>query len=245
VPFGVIHATPNFMLKDDVKAVSAAINAAQGAEVIVVDTFAQVTPGANENAGEDMGLALKHARRIGEETGAVVILVHHSGKDEARGARGWSGLRAAADAELEVVKTPAGRWMRTTKQKDGDDTGEWGFQLAKVAIGEDDRGREIESCVVLEAGVPEDRRRGAKAAPAEVTDKWQKAVLDAMAELTIGQEMVPRPDLTEATIRMREGDNLKSNIRSQRLSARDAIDALIKARRLGVENNFVMVREEE
>jgi hypothetical protein len=78
-----------------------------------------------------------------------------------------------------------------------------------------------------------------------VTDKWQKAVLDAMAELTIGQEMAPRPDLTEATIRMREGDNLKSNIRSQRLSARDAIDALIKARRLGVENNFVMVREEE
>jgi hypothetical protein len=154
VPFGVIHATPNFMLKDDVKAVAAAINAAQGADVIVVDTFAQVTPGANENAGEDMGLALKHARRIGEETGAVVILVHHSGKDEARGARGWSGLRAAADAELEVVKTPAGRWMRTTKQKDGDDTGEWGFQLAKVAIGEDDRGREIESCVVLEAGVP-------------------------------------------------------------------------------------------
>lgn len=52
-------------------------------------------------------------------TGATVVLVHHAGKDTSKGARGWSGLRAAADAELEVVRSPEGRLLRVTKQKEG------------------------------------------------------------------------------------------------------------------------------
>jgi hypothetical protein len=50
-----------------------------------------------------MGLALSHCKHIYEVTGAIVLLVHHSGKDAAKGARGWSGIRAAADTEIEIV----------------------------------------------------------------------------------------------------------------------------------------------
>lgn len=121
VPFGVIHAAPNLLQKTDVIDVCKAISAAGGADLIIVDTFAQTTPGANENAGEDVGKALAHCREMHRSTGAVVLLVHHAGKDLSRGARGWSGLRAAADAEIEVSRQGTGRLARSTKQKDGED----------------------------------------------------------------------------------------------------------------------------
>jgi RecA-family ATPase len=80
----VIHAAPNMLLKEDALDVCKSILASGGADLVIVDTFAQVTPGANENAAEDMGKALAHCRGIHVATGAVVLLVHHSGKDQSR-----------------------------------------------------------------------------------------------------------------------------------------------------------------
>lgn len=151
---GVIHAAPNLLEKVDALDVARAIQASGGADVVIVDTFAQTTPGANENAGEDMGKALAHCKGIHRATGAVVVLVHHAGKDPTRGARGWSGLRAAADAELEVVREPSGRMLRLSKQKDGEDELAWGFDLEVVEIGVDEDLEPITSCVVIEAALP-------------------------------------------------------------------------------------------
>ena len=152
---GLIIAPPNFMLKDDIAELVKAVIAAGGADVIMVDTYAQVTPGANENAAEDMGLALANARALGEATGALIILVHHSGKDAHRGSRGWSGIKAAADAELEVIKHENGqREIRITKMKDGDDGLSWGFKLEIIEVGLDDDGEVITSCVAIEAELP-------------------------------------------------------------------------------------------
>ena len=52
---------------------------------------------------------------------APLALVHHSGKDASKGARGWSGLRGAADVELEVWRIGDARALKVTKQKDGDE----------------------------------------------------------------------------------------------------------------------------
>ena len=153
VPVSVLNGAPNLMLLEDAKDLAAGVLAA-GADtsVIVVDTLAQTTPGANENAGEDMGKALGHCKRLHELTGALVVLIHHSGKDQARGARGWSGLRAAADAEIEVVRTETGqRSLRLSKAKDGEDGLEWGFALDVVQVGVDEDLEPITSCVVVEA----------------------------------------------------------------------------------------------
>jgi hypothetical protein len=201
LPFGVIHAAPNFLQKEDIKAVIAAIEASGGADVVVVDTFAQVTPGANENAGEDMGLALKNARAIGDAVGAAVILVHHSGKDASKGARGWSGLRAAADAELEVLRVEGTRWIRTTKQKDGDDEGQWGFKLEVVNIGVDEDDDVITSCVAIEAAPPEG---GARGKLARAPGKWEVAILEALAELQVGGGRIQLADLIAASVAKRE-----------------------------------------
>lgn len=154
VPLSVLNAAPNLLEKVDAKDIVVGLRAIGGSDLIVVDTFAQTTPGANENAGEDVGKALGHCKRIHELTGAMVLLIHHSGKDASKGARGWSGLRAAADAEIEVVRTDAGRYLRLSKSKDGEDGLEWGFDLEVVQLGVDEDLDPITSCVVVPAAMP-------------------------------------------------------------------------------------------
>jgi hypothetical protein len=183
VPLGIIHATPNFLQKADAIDVAKAVVAFGKADVVIVDTFAQVIPGANENAAEDIGKALAHCRGIHNATGAVVVLVHHAGKDPSKGARGWSGLRAAADAEIEVVRTPVGRMLRVSKQKDGIDGREWGFDLEVVQIGMDEDGDVIDSCVVKEAEIPTTGRLD----PKKRIGPWEKLVLDVVGEMALGQ----------------------------------------------------------
>lgn len=183
VPISILHAAPNLLDKTDPVELCRAIVAEGGFEVVVVDTFAQVTPGANENAAEDMGKALKHCREIHRITGAVVVLVHHAGKDPTKGARGWSGLRAAADAEIEVVRTPQGRMARISKQKDGEDGLEWGFDLQTVPVGVDEDGDVIDSCVVIEAPIPERKVNE----PARKLGKWETLAVQVLGEILASQ----------------------------------------------------------
>lgn len=194
VPMSVMETAPNFLMADDVKAVAKAVQASHGASVIIVDTFAKVTPGANENAGEDMGKAIDNCRRIGEATGALVILVHHTGKDIERGARGWSGIRAAADFEAEVCRDQAAgkRWLQITKQKDGDDDGRWGFKLDDVMIGLDEDGDAVTSCVVAEDDVPE--RGNARQEKGVTYGPLEQLLIETYEELALGGP-VKKPDL--------------------------------------------------
>ena len=157
----VMYAAPNVMDKDDIAELLRAIRAAGDFDVIFVDTFAQVTPGANENAAEDMGHALANVRALREASGAMVILVHHAGKDASKGSRGWSGLKAAADVQLEVVRHDSGaREMHLEKMKDGEDGLRWGFNLEIVEMGVDADGDPITSCVVVEADLPKAEEPG-------------------------------------------------------------------------------------
>lgn len=183
LPFGVVHAAPNLLLRPDAADLARAILDSGGADVVVLDTFAQVTPGANENSAEDVGQALAHCKGIHRATGAVVVLVHHSGKDASKGARGWSGLRAAADCELEVLRTGAGRWVRLSKMKDGQDEGAWGFDLLPVPVGLDEDGQALQSCAVVEAPVPVAQGAG-RARP---LGKWEALLAQVVGEMALAQ----------------------------------------------------------
>jgi hypothetical protein len=218
---GVIHAAPNLILKEDALDVAKAIKASGGADVVIVDTFAQTTPGANENAGEDMGKALAHCKGIHRATGAVVVLVHHAGKDPTKGARGWSGLRAAADAELEVVRTPTGRALRLSKQKDGEDELEWGFDLEVVKIGVDEDLEPITSCVVIEAAMPV-----IGAGAVRKLGVVEKVVNDVIQEFATAQTegIEVGPVLAEAVKRMEPPTDGKRDTRKMR--ARKALESL-------------------
>ena len=140
--------TPNLLEPAHITDLIKDIRQRQPYDLIVMDTFAQVMPGANENSGEDVGKALAECKRIHRHTGAMVLLVHHSGKDASKGARGWSGLRAAADVELEVLRSDELRSISVTKLKDGQDGAQIGFKLHTVILGEDEDGDDITSCIV-------------------------------------------------------------------------------------------------
>lgn len=148
-PMQIIHRLiPNLTDATSVAKLVEDVTALGPFDLIVLDTFAQVTPGANENSGEHMGDALANCRLIRAPHDSMILLVHHVGKDSSRGARGWSGLKAAADVELEVVNNENARHVEVTKMKDGETGFIQGFTLATVVLGTDSRGDDISSCVV-------------------------------------------------------------------------------------------------
>ena len=158
---GVIADAPNLLEKTDVKDLLLALAAFGKVDMIIVDTLAQTMPGGNENSGDDMGRVLAHCKAIHKHTGALVVLVHHSGKDASRGARGWSGLRGAADAQIEISRAGDDRAAIIDKQKDGGGEGdEYGFKLNIVTIAEDEDGEPITSCTLEHTdAVPRSERK--------------------------------------------------------------------------------------
>lgn len=240
LPIGVIADAPNLMEKQDALDVAKAIVQAGGADLIVVDTFAQTMPGANENAGEDVGRALAHCKGIHRATGAMVLLVHHSGKDAGRGARGWSGLKAAADVELEVVRVDERRSLSVSKMKDGAGEGmEYAFRLNSVVLGLDDDGDEITSLVVEHAdGAGASVRKVARLKLGE----YERAVVDVVEELGgLTGETVPLEDVIVAAVARiphdggddRRRDNVKraaTNLVDKKgLLARDGVGLRLKS----------------
>ncbi|WP_233470956.1 helicase RepA family protein [Paraburkholderia caribensis] len=140
--------------EDDARNLIAAIKSVeaqtgQKAALIVGDTLARMSAGANENSGEDMGLVVSRFDRIRAETGAHFLLIHHSGKDATKGARGHSCLRAAVDTEIEVRDTPEGKFATVTKQRDLAGKGNRiGFSLKVLEMGKNQWGSPATSCVV-------------------------------------------------------------------------------------------------
>ena len=128
----------------------------QLARLIIGDTLARLSAGANENAGQDMGLVVRRFDRIRTECEAHFLLIHHSGKNAAAGARGWSGVRAAVDTEIEVTDSPAGKCAEITKQRDLSTKGDRiGFKLHVVTLGLTKWKTPATSCVVMPADAPE------------------------------------------------------------------------------------------
>jgi len=118
--------------------------------LIVIDTLAVTFGGGDENKSEDMGAYVANIKRIVAETGAAVLIVHHCGKDEAKGMRGHSALLGALDAELAIEMAGDGqRILRTGKVRDGDAYADlFAFKLRTVELGIDADGDPVRTCVV-------------------------------------------------------------------------------------------------
>lgn len=200
LPIGIINAAPNILEADDVSEIAASIKAVGNVVLVLIDTLAQVTPGSNENASEDMGKALANAMTLRRVTGAMVGLIHHAGKDVARGARGWSGLKGAMDVEIEITRdedTDA-REIRISKMKDEADGVRFGFALETVVLGMDEDGDEYRSCVVVEADT-RPKRDGKSGVRGGLKQRgtWQMVVLEAIGS---GIEAATLPELVDAVL---------------------------------------------
>lgn len=112
--------------------------------MIVVDTLARAMAGGDENLAKDMGVFVTHIDRLRAATGATADIIHHTGKDKAKGARGSSALRAATDTELEIEP---GR-LSVAKQRDLAKVDDFAFELESVEVGHRADGKPVTACVV-------------------------------------------------------------------------------------------------
>ena len=93
--------------------------------LVVIDTLARSFGGGDENNGESMGEFIVGCDAIRNAfDGAAVMIVHHSGKDTTRGARGHSSLFGAVDTELELKRSQGTDTVsiRNSKQKDAEES---------------------------------------------------------------------------------------------------------------------------
>lgn len=120
--------------------------------LVVIDTLNQTAAGADENSAKDMGRYIASMKRIRDETGATIVVVHHSGKDPGKGMRGSSSLLGAMDTTVEVIRDRQMRAITVTvhKQKDAEREPPMRFNLERVDLpGEPDWNGRLPSSLVL------------------------------------------------------------------------------------------------
>ena len=101
--------------------------------LLVIDTLNRNAPGTDEGA-EDIGRIIATIDMLRRHhPNVTVLLVHHSGKDATRGARGHSALLGAVDTEISLKPVPGGFTVETTKQKEGPLTGPVTLGLTEAA----------------------------------------------------------------------------------------------------------------
>jgi len=131
-----------------VKAVSKARN--MPVHLIIGDTLARMSAGANENSGEDMAPVMARFDQVAKATGAAITIIHHNGKNAAAGARGWSGIRAHIDTEIEVTVENDTRMATVTKQRELPGKGDvLYFKLEIVEMGVSKFGGKATTCVAI------------------------------------------------------------------------------------------------
>jgi hypothetical protein len=123
--------------------------------LIVIDTLSRAMAGGNENGPEDMTAFIANVDALRDYTGAHTMVVHHTGKDAAQGARGHSSLRAATDTEIELEVDGTIRTATATKQRDLDPAKPFVFKLKVHDLGADPDGDAVTTCTIEAASQDE------------------------------------------------------------------------------------------
>lgn len=131
---------------EDVNELAAAI---PYGSVVIVDTLNRAAPTSDENSSKEMGEILEACKHLQALIGGLVVLIHHTGKDTTRGARGHSSFFAALDGAIEVERTATQRSWSVAKAKDGQDGKSVPFELKSHVLGFDTDGDEITSCTIV------------------------------------------------------------------------------------------------
>lgn len=122
-----------------------------GVDMTIVDTVARSFGSGDENSAKDMGSFIRNLDMIRESVSPHVMAIHHSGKDEAKGARGSSSFRAALDTEIAVNRVGTSRRIRLimTKQKDAEEAEP--IQMEAVSLEFVDRFGVIQKSAVMKS----------------------------------------------------------------------------------------------
>ncbi|MBN8606226.1 MAG: AAA family ATPase [Caulobacterales bacterium] len=179
-------------------------------QFVVIDTLSIAMAGLDEIAGQHMTLVVNALHRIKRETGACVVALAHTGKNEKAGIRGHSSQLGNVDTTIEIVchnketvregnkkhviehevtlATP--RSANVRKQRDGEGNRKWPFVLAlKETALTDARGRPVTSPAVDECEQFADLDADAEAAsPAKHLSKSDRAAMAVLSALIAKHE---------------------------------------------------------
>jgi hypothetical protein len=212
---------------EDVLAACKALESQMGEQValIVVDTLSVTFGGGDENGPEDMGLYVSNIKRLKDITGAAVLIVHHSGKDESRGMRGHSALLGALDAELIVEKLDAtpgwpSRMLKSGKLREGQSNADiFPFDLEVRSLGLDPDGDVVSTCVVMPASVSAERlRRPSVGTQAKLLSALERAHRGGQPVWTdkeireIAKAHMGRNAITQAILALADGGFLRQSV---------------------------------
>ena len=210
--------------------------------IVVIDTLNKAASPMDENSSADMGKVIEAARALQAQTGGLVVLVHHTGKNVAAGLRGHSSLLGALDAAIEVTREGAVRCWCVTKQKDGADGVERRFTLLEVGLGEDQDGDPITSCCVCE-----DQSDASTPLPQGLN---QRAVLEAIEPLfDAGTADAPGTPPSTVSIRIEQAimagaSKLSCPSDKRNTRAREAISGMISRGLLGSHEGWLWRRRQ-
>ena len=161
----------------------------QPVRLLIIDTVSRALAGGNENSSDHMGAFIKRCDKLRANTGAHVMLLHHTGKDTSLGARGHSSLRAAVDTEIEMTwdKKERSGLATVTKQRDSRTEGTFAFKLADFDVDVRADGSPVTSCVVVPV-----KDEGHPASPETHLTRAAKIALSALTK-ALEKEGQPAP----------------------------------------------------
>lgn len=151
---------------------------------VLIDTVSQVLCGGDENHPKYMGAFISNVTRIIQETGAHVMLVHHSPADNPQKLRGHTSLLAACDTTILISKAGQFRRAEVMKANDAEEGVAFTFDLESVELGKDHDGKVTMAPVVvpvetnaLTAG-PGDQKAKLSSAQQIALKSLEKAIAD-------------------------------------------------------------------
>lgn len=99
--------------------------------LIVIDTLTRLMVGMNENETKDATLITNFMEELARYYECFVLAIHHTGKDQNKGARGSSAFYANMDTVLSTKLKIGGTEFRVRKQKDADAADEISYFAVK------------------------------------------------------------------------------------------------------------------
>jgi len=99
--------------------------------LIILDTLTRLITGLDENSAKDASMITNFMEQLSRYYECFVLAVHHTGKDQNKGARGSSAFYANFDTVISTKLKAGGAEFRVRKQKDADVSDEISYFAVK------------------------------------------------------------------------------------------------------------------
>ena len=164
--------------------------------LIIIDTLTRLITGMDENSAKDASMITNFMEELARYYECFVLAVHHTGKDQSKGARGSSAFYANMDAVISTRLKTGGTEIRVRKQKDADVSDDINFLAVK----------EVGQSIVLEKSeMVEDIPKGQSSRYAWASLEEVVTILETMggscAESTLAQEIAGKHGIDKSLVR--------------------------------------------